>query len=110
MGLRNSIVAEILLLALAFTVGSWLWRTYVTLDVATWYAVPGEGSLALTWAGYWYVYVSLPIARVLLFRWYFRLFIWYMFLWRVSRLRLRLNPLHPDRAGGSARPTLLLSS
>jgi hypothetical protein len=23
-----------------------------------------------------------------------------MFLWRVSRLPLRLNPLHPDRAGG----------
>jgi hypothetical protein len=33
-------------------------------------------------------------------RWYFRLFIWYVFLFRVSRLRLQLNALHPDRAGG----------
>ncbi len=26
--------------------------------------------------------------------------IWYVFLWRVSRLPLQLEPLHPDRAGG----------
>jgi hypothetical protein len=28
------------------------------------------------------------------------LFIWYVLLWRVSRLPLRLNPLHADHAGG----------
>jgi hypothetical protein len=33
-------------------------------------------------------------------RWYFRLFIWYLFLFRVSRLHLQLNALHPDQAGG----------
>lgn len=30
----------------------------------------------------------------------FRLFIWYLFLWRVSRLKLALSPLHPDGEGG----------
>jgi hypothetical protein len=45
--------------------------------------------------------VSLMILRFLWFRWCFRLFIWYRFLWQVSRhVPLRLNPLHPDRAGG----------
>jgi hypothetical protein len=36
----------------------------------------------------------------LLFRWYFRLFIWAQFLWRVSRLDLDLKPTHPDKVGG----------
>jgi hypothetical protein len=100
MRLRNSIVAEVLLLLFAFTVGYWLWRTYASLPVATWYIVPVDGSLRLTEAGYWLAFVSLPISRFILLRWYFRLFIWYVFLWRVSRLGLRLNPLHADRAGG----------
>ena len=100
MRLRNSVVVEVLLLWIAFTGGYWLWRTQGTLQVATWYAVPVEGSFTLTGAGYWYAFVSLPFARFIVLRWYFRLFNWYLFVWRVSRLRLRLNPLHPDRAGG----------
>jgi hypothetical protein len=98
--LRNSVVAEVALLLVAFTVGYWLWRTYAMLHVATWYVVPDGSSMRLTEAGYWLAFVSLPISRFILLRWYFRLFIWYLFLWRVSRLRLRLNPLHADRAGG----------
>jgi hypothetical protein len=51
-------------------------------------------------AGYWYVYISIPIFQFILCRWYYRLFIWCRFLWQVSRLPLQLNSLHPDRAGG----------
>jgi hypothetical protein len=36
----------------------------------------------------------------MLYRWYFRLFIWARFLWQVARCELRLVPTHPDRAGG----------
>ena len=100
MHLRNSLGAELAILLLAFTGGYWFWRTYASLHVATWYVVPVDGSMRLTGAGYWLAFVSLPISRFILFRWYFRLFIWSAFLWRVSRLRLRLNPLHADRAGG----------
>ena len=38
--------------------------------------------------------------QFLLVRWYFRLFVWMRFLWQVSRIELRLAPLHPDRLGG----------
>lgn len=100
MRLRNSVILELLLLVLVFTGGHWLWSEHLTLDAATWYAVKTEGHAQLTPAGYWYAFVSLPIVRFIGFRWYFRLFIWYRFLWQVSRLKLRLNPLHPDRAGG----------
>jgi hypothetical protein len=44
--------------------------------------------------------VSVNVFRFVLLRWYYRLVVWYQFLWRVSRLELDLNPLHPDRSGG----------
>jgi len=98
--LRNSVMAEVVLILVAFTAGYWLWRSFASLQVATWYMVPVDGSMRLTQAGYWLAFVSLPISRFILLRWYFRLFVWYSFLWRVSRMRLRLNALHADRAGG----------
>jgi hypothetical protein len=100
---RNSLVAEVALLLVAFTAGHALWRTYSSLHVATWYMVSSNAApqlTLLTVPGYWLAFVSLPISRFILLRWYFRLFIWYVFLWRVSRLRLKLDPLHADRAGG----------
>jgi hypothetical protein len=100
MRLRNSVAIEVLLLVLSFTAGYWLWRSQASLHVATWYGAEANGAISFTWAGYWYVFVSVPILRFIMARWYFRIFIWYVFLFRVSRLRLQLNPLHPDHAGG----------
>jgi hypothetical protein len=56
--------------------------------------------LHLTWAGYWYAFVSIPIFQFILLRWYMRLVVWFRFLWQVSRLNLHLTAAHPDRAGG----------
>ena len=99
--LRNSVLAEIILIVLVYGFGILVvWRQYIALDTATWYAVPsGEGS-QLSLAGMWFGYVSLPIFQFLLCRWYFRLFIWTRFLWQVSRIELSLLPTHPDRLGG----------
>jgi hypothetical protein len=103
MHVRNSVLAESILLAFSITGGYWIGERYVSMQMATWYAFPIGDQSQLTMAGYWYLFVSLTILRFLLFRWYFRLFIWYRFLWQVSRqIRLRLNSLHPDRAGGLA--------
>ena len=48
----------------------------------------------------WYSVVALPLFQFLLFRWLWRWAIWSRVLYDLSRLRLRLVPLHPDRAGG----------
>jgi hypothetical protein len=85
---------------LSFTLGQWIWKEHVSLKGQTWYASSYGGDLHFTAAGYWYAGVSLPILRFMLFRWYFRLFLWYQFLWRVRGLPLHLNLFHPDRAGG----------
>jgi hypothetical protein len=99
--LRNSVLAEVVLIALVYGVGiSIVWRHHVALDTATWYASPlAEGS-KLTLGGVWLGYVSLPIFQFLLCRWYFRLFIWMRFLRQVSGIQLSLDPTHPDRVGG----------
>jgi hypothetical protein len=99
--LRNSITAELVILALVFAVGiSIVWRDYVVIDMATWYAPHAKAGTGLSLAGIWYGYLSLPIFQFLLCRWYFRLFIWARFLWQVSRIDLTLIPTHPDRVGG----------
>ena len=99
--LRNSVTAEVVLIAIVYVVGiTVIWRQYVALDAATWYATPAAGGSNLTLAGVWYGYVSLPIFQFLLCRWYFRIFIWARLLWQVSRIDLKLVPTHPDRVGG----------
>lgn len=99
--LRNSVLAEVLLIAFVYGVGILVvWRHYGALDTATWYATPTAGGTQLSLAGTWHRYLSLPIFQFLLVRWYFRLFIWMRFLWQVSRIELRLVPTHPDRVGG----------
>jgi len=97
--LRNSIPVELGLLLVVYTVGLWLWHGRIGFDVSTWYVMPG-GPWHLTPAGFWYVFVSIPMVQFLLLRWYMRLLIWFRFLWRVSRINLKLIPTHPDRAAG----------
>lgn len=98
--LRNSVTAEVLLVALVYVNSLFVWPYYGTLDVATWYAMPAGGGRELSPAGWWFAYVSLPLFQFILFRWYFRLFIWIRFLWHVAKCTLRLLPTHPDRVGG----------
>jgi hypothetical protein len=99
--LRNSVVAELILILFVYAVGvTVVWRQYFALHEGTWYATLRHGGYTLSLAGFWFVLVSLPFYQFLLCRWYFRLFIWVQFLWRVSRLDLDLDASHPDKAGG----------
>jgi len=66
--LRNSASVELALLAAVYTLGLWAWSGRSVLDLQTWYALPG-GRWKLTPAGYWYVFVSLPLFQFILLRW-----------------------------------------
>lgn len=99
--LRNSLTAEVLMLAFVYIVGVGLiWRTQVALDVSSWYGTSIGGRLQPSLAGWWMGLVSVPLFQLLLLRWYFRLFAWARFLWLVARIELSLIPTHPDRCGG----------
>ena len=54
----------------------------------------------------WYAWVSRPLLHFLLLRWLWRIAIWAVFLFRTSRLQLRLSAANPDRAGGLGFLTL----
>jgi len=101
MRLRNSMVIEIVVFLIAVIGGHWLWKEQASLRVATWWGeLAADNTVNFNLAGYWYVFISLPLFRFLLFRWYFRLLVWYRLLWLVAKIPLRLNALHPDRAAG----------
>lgn len=96
---RNSVAVEGALLAFVYSIGAWIWRSHFTLGEHTWYEISNGKQWHLTLAGYWYVFVSIPIFQFILLRWYVRLVIWFRLLWQISRLNLRLSANHPDRAG-----------
>jgi hypothetical protein len=100
MRLRNSLAVELTMVVFVFGFGWTIWQGESGLTGSTWYAIVDGASSHLTGAGQWYVHVSIPIFQFLIFRWYFRLVVWFLFLRRVSRLPLRVMPTHPDRAGG----------
>ena len=99
--LRNSVAAEIAMIAIVYGVGvPFVWRHYAGLEVGTWYAQQTPAGPSLGAAGMWYAFVSVPLFQFLLLRWYFRLAIWTRFLWQVSRIPLNVSAMHGDRSGG----------
>jgi hypothetical protein len=98
--LRNSVWIEVAMIVFVYSVGIWIWRDQFALDKPSWYAFPDGTGIRMTPAGYWLMLVSAPIFQFILLRWYFRFFLWFWFLFRVSRLNLHLIPIHTDRTGG----------
>jgi hypothetical protein len=98
--IHNSLITEIVLFVFVFTGGAWVWRHQLAPDLVSWYASFQGGQLHLTMAGYWLAYVSVPLFQFMLLRWYLQWVICFWFLFRVSRLKLYLQALHPDRAAG----------
>jgi hypothetical protein len=74
-------------------------RVDLPTTVSTWRNISGVAG-SLTWAGWWYTLVSIPLFQFLVWRWLWRLVIWGWILWRIARLDLQLVPTHPDLAGG----------
>jgi hypothetical protein len=99
--LRNSVLAEVLLIAFIYGVGVlFIWRQIVEVNLTNWHGTTPNETLNPSVSGWWFGLVSLPIFQFLLFRWYYRLVIWARFLWQVSRIKLKVIATHPDRSGG----------
>ncbi len=64
--------------------------------VTTWYHTPAGFSPA----GWWYLLVSTPIGRFILYRWLWRYALWCTLLYRIAKLDLNMMPTHPDEMGG----------
>jgi hypothetical protein len=66
--LRNSIIPELVLITVVYTIGHTISTHYLSLGVASWFAPNINDITKMTFAGYWYVYLSLPIFQFILLR------------------------------------------
>ncbi len=97
--LRDSKWAEALIVLVAY-VSAVAGMIMFARTVSNWAWTQSEFGIHYTLAAWWYAIVSIPIFQFLLYRWFLRMFNWSRFLYRVSKLDLKLVPTHPDRAGG----------
>lgn len=98
---REAYLPEVIFLAIAL-VGAWFFSIeWVTgLDATTWHTSWMHGKFQFSLAGLWYNFVAAPLIQFFVLRWLWRLVIWTLFLWDVSRLRLNLPATHTDMAAG----------
>jgi hypothetical protein len=90
---RDSWAPEAICLLVAMLITALMPRMYLTGET-----VRATGAVGLT--ADWYWLVCMTLFRFVTLRWFWRLCLWWHFLWRVSRLDLHLIPTHPDRTGG----------
>jgi len=97
--LRQSRIAH-LILALVVILGTIFFRIEFAGDFATWQFVNKPGGTGRSLAGWWYLFVSIPIFQFQLAMTVWRYAVWCRFLLRMSQLDLVLVPTHPDRSAG----------
>jgi hypothetical protein len=97
--LKDSWLAEGFFLVAALVLPMIMPTAIVPGKATGWAWVHSPGA-KLTWADGWYLGLCLPLFRFLLFRWLWRLGLWWYFLWRVEKLPLRLVSAHSDGAAG----------
>ena len=102
--LANSILAEIIMLLMVIATTISFVKTGVFSGIQSgtesWMGIASEGTLTLSAAGKWVVFISIPVFQFLFLRWIWRYIVWVLHLSSISKARLNLQPTHPDRAGG----------
>jgi len=98
--LRDSRIAEIVILLIAYFGAYAALRSGLPDTATTWYVNVEDGTKTITTAGYFYLLISTPLYQFFMFRWMWRYILWVSFLRGVSKMKLHLLPTHPDDCGG----------
>ena len=98
---REALLPEVIFLVMALF-GAWFFsiERLTGLSATTWHTAWANGAFQLSPAGLWYNFVAIPLTQFFALRWVWRLVIWTLFLWDVTRLRLNLLATHTDMAAG----------
>ncbi len=99
---RNSFLAETVCLALAVASALLAFATFKQAPATSWAATVTGEVRHLTLAGWWCVFISIPLFIFLFARGVWRHLVWAELLRRIARLDLRLVSTHPDGKGGLA--------
>jgi hypothetical protein len=97
--LSEMTVADIVILTLVITNIFIRWLSNIH-NMSIWMLYPDQQGGHISLAGYWYALFSLPVFQYILFRWFWRWLLWFIYFLKISRLPLQLSPAHPDKAGG----------
>ena len=95
---RNAWVVDVVLLALVYY--AFYVKETSTLNNSNFYAPWLIKDDSLSAAGWWYVVFSLPVLQMILYRWFYTIVLWVIFLRKLSRIKLKLSALHADGVGG----------
>ena len=99
--LRDGVIPSILILVVAFTPSFWYRETeLISGHASTWHTIVSPAGESLSLAGWWFGLISLPLFRVLMFRWVWMILLWAFFLRKVTKTELRCVATHPDRCAG----------
>jgi hypothetical protein len=96
----SSRLAELLILLVAVVWSTLTARYAVEIAGSSWEGTVAAGKVTLSWAGETGRFLSNPLFIFLVWRWFWRFYVWTKLLYRISRLRLQLSPMHPDGAAG----------
>jgi hypothetical protein len=99
---RDSVVAAVVMVALAVVDAVAFGTVSVAQVPDSWRVVGPAGHRSLSLAGWWLVAVCEPLYEITMMQFFYRVALWWRFLWKTSRLELHLNAAHPDGAGGLA--------
>lgn len=100
MKLRDSRVAKVLLLVFIYLFTIFYFQAFSSLNVETWRTMFVRGSLEPTRAGWWFMLISQPLYFYALFYFLYRVVLWGRLLFKISRMKLRLTPIHGDGVAG----------
>ena len=92
---------DLAILAAAYAASLQMSPALYPAGLTSWVAPLGPaGTSQLSLAGWWRALVSQPLFNTLVGVWLWRQVVWAWFLWRVTRLDLRLVAAHPDGLAG----------
>jgi len=98
--LRDWWLIEALALVLAYAMAILIVQTVPASYLPNWHQAAGSAPMGRSLASWWHALVSLPLLLILMLGWCWRVLLWALFLWRVSRLDLQLVAAHPEGAAG----------
>ncbi len=104
---RDSRVATALLVVVV--IGGAVVFGSITVEMPDSWRTLGSGEQRrLSLAGWWLITIGEPLYDLVILQLVYRLALWWLFLWRTSRLDLRVDAAHPDGAGGLAFLAMML--
>jgi len=69
-------------------------------QISIWIFLPGSQTSSISWAGLYLALICGPFFQFIMIRWIWRWIIWFIYFREMAGMQLKLNPAHPDMAGG----------